>query len=260
MTIDGPSLAALPSWVRDVPFAHRGLHGAGVPENSLPAFEAACLAGVGIELDVRCTADGVAVVCHDPSLRRITGHDFAVAAVTQEVLAGLQLLGSSEPLPTLAQALAVIDRRVPVMVEVKNETARVGRVESATAAVLSDATGPLIVASFNSRSVRWFARNAAGILRAQTGGADAAVPRAMRWALRASIRRGIAVADVLSWNVDLLDDPIVVAARAASVPVVAWTVNDPTRLQMARSGADNLIFEALSPEEARGQAPVTGRG
>jgi glycerophosphoryl diester phosphodiesterase len=35
----------VPSWLVDVPLAHRGLHGDGVPENSLPAFAAAATAG-----------------------------------------------------------------------------------------------------------------------------------------------------------------------------------------------------------------------
>jgi hypothetical protein len=42
----------VPSWLVDVPLAHRGLHGDGVPENSLPAFAAAAAAGYGGELDV----------------------------------------------------------------------------------------------------------------------------------------------------------------------------------------------------------------
>ena len=35
-------------------YAHRGLHGKDIPENSLAAFEAACRAHMGIELD-RCS-------------------------------------------------------------------------------------------------------------------------------------------------------------------------------------------------------------
>ena len=43
------------------PVAHRGLWSAdGPPENSLAAFEAACEAGYGIELDVQLSADGEA--------------------------------------------------------------------------------------------------------------------------------------------------------------------------------------------------------
>jgi glycerophosphoryl diester phosphodiesterase len=37
----------------------------GPPENSLGAFQAACAAGYGIELDVQLSADGEAMVFHD---------------------------------------------------------------------------------------------------------------------------------------------------------------------------------------------------
>ena len=39
-------------------YAHRGLHGNGVPENSLSAFALAAEKGYGIELDVHLTLDG----------------------------------------------------------------------------------------------------------------------------------------------------------------------------------------------------------
>ena len=45
------------------PVAHRGLWSpGGAPENSLAAFQAACAAGYGIELDVQLSADGEAMV------------------------------------------------------------------------------------------------------------------------------------------------------------------------------------------------------
>ena len=44
------------------PVAHRGLwNHDGAPENSLAAFQLACEAGYGIELDVQLTSDGEAV-------------------------------------------------------------------------------------------------------------------------------------------------------------------------------------------------------
>ncbi len=43
-------------------YAHRGLHGPGVPENSLAAFRRAAEAGYGAELDVHLTRDGRLVV------------------------------------------------------------------------------------------------------------------------------------------------------------------------------------------------------
>jgi hypothetical protein len=56
-------------------YAHRGLFGGDIPENSMAAFAAAVEAGYGIELDVHTTPDGVAVVHHDDSLMRLCGVD-----------------------------------------------------------------------------------------------------------------------------------------------------------------------------------------
>lgn len=51
----------------------RGLHGPGVPENSLAAFRRAAEAGYGAELDVHLTRDGRLVVIHDGDLERMCG-------------------------------------------------------------------------------------------------------------------------------------------------------------------------------------------
>ena len=56
-------------------YAHRGLHkiDKSIPENSLPAFEAAARIGYGVELDVHLTRDDELVVFHDDDLKRVCG-------------------------------------------------------------------------------------------------------------------------------------------------------------------------------------------
>lgn len=49
---------ALPQAFLTTPVAHRGLHGPGIPENSLAAAQAAIDAGYGIELDIQPARDG----------------------------------------------------------------------------------------------------------------------------------------------------------------------------------------------------------
>ena len=66
-------------------YAHRGLHnGKDAPENSLAAFEAACRAGYGIELDVQLSRDGKVMVFHDGTLVRMTGCDKKLCELTAE--------------------------------------------------------------------------------------------------------------------------------------------------------------------------------
>src|SRR5437016_3807591 len=67
---------------RPLVFAHRG-GGALAPENTMAAFaNAVALGADGVELDVRLSRDGVAVVIHDDTLDRTTTLDGPVAART----------------------------------------------------------------------------------------------------------------------------------------------------------------------------------
>src|SRR5207302_812759 len=83
------------------PFAHRGLHSDGCPENSLPAFDAAIHAGFGIELDVRLSADGAPVVFHDADLGRLCGVDARVSQLPVRELCRTRVAGSTDTIPTL---------------------------------------------------------------------------------------------------------------------------------------------------------------
>jgi glycerophosphoryl diester phosphodiesterase len=90
--------------------AHRG-DPLAQRENTLAAFSAAVAAGADmIELDVRCTADGEAIVFHDATLDRL----FGTAARTAELRAeDVRRLG----VPDLGQALEAIPESVQVMVD-----------------------------------------------------------------------------------------------------------------------------------------------
>ena len=60
------------------------------PENSLPGFRAILEAGASwLETDVQITADGIAVLSHDPSVLRITGSDLYITSTDYETLRAL---------------------------------------------------------------------------------------------------------------------------------------------------------------------------
>ncbi|HVI07839.1 MAG TPA: glycerophosphodiester phosphodiesterase [Candidatus Binatia bacterium] len=53
---------------RPLLLGHRGAREKGIRENTIEAFDRALAAGAdGFEFDVRLSADGQAVICHDPS-------------------------------------------------------------------------------------------------------------------------------------------------------------------------------------------------
>lgn len=97
--------------------AHRGAC-AHAPENTFAAFRRAIEAGAdGIEFDVRLSEDGVPVVIHDSTLRRLAKIETRVADLTAEELSKIDVGSwfnhafprkssdqfSAETIPTLAQ-------------------------------------------------------------------------------------------------------------------------------------------------------------
>jgi glycerophosphoryl diester phosphodiesterase len=143
--------------------AHRGASSTQ-PENTISSFQAAFHVGAPlVELDVRLSADGVAVVIHDPDVSRTTDGSGWVHEMTFEQLRTLNA-GTPErpePIPTLREVLEVARGRGGVVVEIKNipgepayEQEGESIVEAAVAEVEAVAfDGPIVIISFNPRSI-----------------------------------------------------------------------------------------------------------
>jgi glycerophosphoryl diester phosphodiesterase len=234
-------------------FAHRGLWSAadGVPENSLAAFQHAAERGYGIELDVRITADGEAVVFHDDTLDRLTGATGRVRDHSVHDLQQLKLNGSDETLPTLAEALTVIGHRSMVLVELKTPNGEVGPLEKRVNEVLIDHHGPVAVIGFNAYSHAWFADHHPQVLRGLNSHAykegEGRMSRDAIADLRALKHVSIARPHFLGLGLDMLPSPEADVLRKQGMPVVAWTVRKPDQWDAVKDHCDNLIFEGFQP-------------
>ena len=246
--IPAPLGPPAPSWLTEAALAHRGLHGDGRIENTMPAFLAAVEHGYGAELDVHLSADGVPVVVHDEDLVRVAGLDRRVAASTAAVLAAVRFPDGTVGVPTLAEVLAAM-RSVPVMVEVKQRARRVGRLEAAVAAVLDAHDGPVCVAGFNPLTVRWFARHRPGTVRLLTAEARPGpeLPALLRGRLLGPRVLASLAPHGLSLGLAGLPSPESVAWRERGGAIVTWTVRTEADLARARSVADAVIFEGVRP-------------
>ena len=149
-------------------YAHRGLHGDGIPENSLPAFDLAAAHGYGIELDVQLSSDGVIMVFHDGTLIRMTGREGKLCEHTCAELQSMHLGDSGEVIPTFDQVLDTVGGRVPLLIELKGESAggNAALCEK-LAARLDSYGGDFCIESFNPMLLRWFKRNRPAIVRGQ---------------------------------------------------------------------------------------------
>ena len=140
---------------KGVKFAHRGLHDDKKAENSMSAFAAAVECGYGIELDVRLSKDGELVVFHDDTVDRMTEAKGRVDSFTAEELSGLHLGGTEDGVPTFRQVLDLVDGKIPLLVEMKEEIGKYGVAEK-TAEMLREYKGEYIVESFNPLSLAHF--------------------------------------------------------------------------------------------------------
>ena len=233
------------------PVAHRGLWSPdGAPENSLGAFQAACAAGYGVELDVQLSADGEAMVFHDDTLGRMTGAEGRLADRTAAELGELKLAGTDERIPTLLETLALVGRRALVLIELKTPAGAVGPLEHRVHEIIADHAGPVAVIGFNPYSHAWFADRYPGVLRGLDShsyrDADGLSPE-MRQAFARLEHVKIARPHFLALGLDMLPSEAAARRRAEGMPVVAWTVREPAQWAAVAEACDNLIFEGFRP-------------
>lgn len=156
-------LPAIRNWY----YAHRGLHSAGVPENSLSAFAAAKAAGYGIELDIHLMQDGELAVIHDSSLKRVAGADITIEELSAVDLNQYRLMGTQEHVPLFKQVLELIDGEVPLIVELKATTDNYPQLCEKACDLLKNYNGLYCMESFDPRCIVWLRKHRPHIMRGQ---------------------------------------------------------------------------------------------
>lgn len=131
-------------------FSHRGLYtkDQNMPENSLGAFARSMELGYGIELDVQISKDGKVFVFHDDDLFRMTGTSGILEEKTSEELQKLTLKNSGEKIPLLSEVLALVDGKVPMLVELKTTKHKEKSVK-AVVALMNEYWGDYAYCSFD---------------------------------------------------------------------------------------------------------------
>lgn len=223
--------------------AHRGAPRTGSAENTVPAISAALAADAdGVEVDLRLSADGVLVACHDADLRWLAGQPHAIAGATWD-----ELRQAAEPVP-LARAEWVLAAAAgrPVVLELKPGHVRAAAVLVDRLAGLHAARLPLdvTVSSFDRSLVRAVRRLARGRLRLRTALLGSRGSPALTTLHRALIDGHDEVHPHVD---DLLASPQVVDKGVA---VVGWTVNARDQLRRCEElGVDAVITDV--PQAAR---------
>ncbi|MAN46031.1 MAG: hypothetical protein GYB49_01390 [Alphaproteobacteria bacterium] len=234
-------------FLSDYVYAHRGLWGAGCVENTLPAFQAAIDAGLGIEFDVRLTADNEVVVFHDSDLSRLSDRTDNINQLSCTQLQDVPLILGAR-IPTFRELLDMWPRDLPLLTEMKVD-------KDTDPVALAHQTGKMLLAhkglvaamSFSEACVRALPD---GFMRGQLVGPSETIGAN---SFESIIER--AVADGIDYvAVNISDVSKAAELIPANYPRVTWTVRTESEAQEAADKKAAIIFELLAPALVTGIA------
>ncbi|MCR4762590.1 MAG: glycerophosphodiester phosphodiesterase [Lachnospiraceae bacterium] len=252
-------------------YAHRGLfdNHSDAPENSMAAFRLAVEAGYGIELDVQTTKDGVPVVFHDFTLRRMARFPDGEVPVeaelnedgtpvvpgkicdyTWEELSRFSLLGTKERIPRFDEFLKLVNGRVPLIVELKIELKDLTVCRKASS-LLDDYGGVYCVESFNPLGLFWYRRHRPEVMRGQLADSfrkSEGWNAPLYWLLEFLMFDVLSRPDFIAYNHKYRGNlsRMLTTGLFRALPV-AWTIRSEEELAANRGYFDVLIFDSFLP-------------
>jgi glycerophosphoryl diester phosphodiesterase len=245
-----------PDWLTARPVAHRGLHdpAAGIIENMPGAAQAAISGNFSIECDIQLTADGEAMVHHDDALGRLTEASGALLGMTAGALRAVKFRDTPERMMSLGDLCALVQGRVPLVIEVKSHFDGDRKLVKRMAEVLAAYSGPVVGMSFDPDQVLALRELMPGLARGivaersyqaadwpETTPAQRQGMRHLRHAFRTRPH-------FVAYWVDELPAPAPwIARHIFGLPLLAWTVRTPEQRQQAVRYADQMIFEGFRP-------------
>lgn len=234
-------------------YAHRGLHGNGIPENSMPAFRAALDAGYGIELDVHLMRDGNLAVIHDASLKRTAGVDVRIEDLTLPELANYPLEGTQEIIPTFDQVLELFAGKAPMIIELKAERGNHAALCEAVCKRMESYRGNFCMESFDPRCVRWLRKNRPDIIRGQLSqnflrDKESPLPRILSFVMTHLLVNFLTMPDFVAYRFeDRKTLSVALCRRLWGVQGVAWTLRRQEDYDTALKEGYLPIFEGFKP-------------
>jgi glycerophosphoryl diester phosphodiesterase len=235
------------SWLKKRPVAHRGLHDMNKArwENTLPAFQAAVDKGYAIECDVHLTLDGNVIVFHDNDLKRLTGTEGFVWQRTAAEFATLRIGGTDAHVPTLAELLALVRGRVPLVIELKGIPGHDAGLVAKVAEVLKGYKGKVAIMSFDHWLIREFPVHMPEIPAGLTAWGD------LQHEVEAHFSMLAHNISFVSYSVVHLPNPFITFVRGKlNMPVITWTVRDQPMVEKTFAEADQMTFEGFEPDPA----------
>ena len=234
-------------------YAHRGLHGGGIPENSMAAFRAALEGGYGIELDVHLLKDGNLAVIHDSLLSRTTGLPGRVEDLTTEDLRNCHLAGTAETIPEFMDVLTLFHGKAPMIIELKSVDGNHAALAEAACKMLETYRGVFCMESFDPRCLIWLKRRRPDIIRGQLAEnslrSGNGLPGYLNFLLTHCMGNFLCVPDFIAYKFSDRNSTVStgICRRLWKAQGVAWTLRTREDYDTAKKEGWLPIFEGFRP-------------
>ena len=244
-----------PAWLTARPIAHRGLHdrAAGMIENMPAAMHAAIAGHYAIETDVQLTADHEAMVHHDDVLGRLNEGNAALTDLTSAQLKLVRFKDTTERMMTLGDLCAVVDGRVPLVIELKSRFDGNVSIVDRIATVLTTYRGPIALMSFDPdmvEAVRIRMPNVTRGIVAESDYGEANWPKlteAQRHDMTALRHIARTEPHFVSYNVNDLPADDALHAKQNGCALITWTIRTEQQRMISERYADQMTFEGFRP-------------
>ncbi|MEE1113962.1 MAG: glycerophosphodiester phosphodiesterase family protein [Eubacterium sp.] len=241
--------------IRRYDYAHRGFFNPEkkIPENSLPAVRSAIEHGYGIVLDVRLTRDGIPVVFHDSRLARMTGQEGTIENTMLADLKGMKLGDTEETIPTLEEALKLIDGQVPVLLDLHAEKGSIDALCDQTCDVLDSYEGVFAIQSIDPRVLKWYKDHRDEYIRGQKvsfAHRSGSGIKSLIWDFFCSslLMNFIVGPDFITTNIDHRQNPSLWLCRLVyRVPRMDWIVRTLEDYELVKTDGSTAVFEDIEP-------------
>ena len=234
-------------------YAHRGLHGNGVPENSMAAFRLALENGYGIEFDVHLMADGELAVIHDASLKRTAGEDVRIEDLTKGDLSRFYLEETDEKIPLFADVLALYGGRAPLIIELKCERNNYAALTNAVCKALESYEGTYCLESFDPRVVHHLKKHYPDKIRGQLTenflkSPAGKLPWILKFLMTTQLLNFLTVPDFVAYkSADRKRLGNFVCRKIWGAAGVTWTIKSQEEFDAVKSEGWVPIFEGFRP-------------
>ena len=225
-------------------FAHRGGAAEG-DENTIEAFGRAIALGYRyVETDVHATADGIPVVFHDATLKRLTGTAGSVAGLRWADLATLRV-GGAGAVPRLDDVLAAWPE-VRFNIDVKADGGAAPTVETIRR---TSAEERVLLASFSDARLARLRKLAGPRVATSLGIRDVArlrISSLIGARIRLPASAAAAQVPLRSRRVPVVDRRFVAQAHRLGIQVHVWTIDDPAVMgHLLDLGVDGIMTDRV---------------